>query len=204
MPAGEQKVEDDAEGVDIGRGRDGAAGQLFRRRILGRERPRVARVSSVASPASSRLEQLRDAEVEQLHLSVAVDEDVRRLEIAMDDQVGVRVGHSRQHVEKHTYPRLDAECPGVTPAIDAIAFHVFQHEIGLASRRHAGIDQMCDVGVLQPRQNRAFAPESLAAAWPTRAAFRSLIAATPSKLPSLRQASHTLPMPPWPSGDVSV
>ena len=35
--------------------------------------------------------QLRDAEVEQAHVAGGRDQDVRRLEVAVDDQVGVRV-----------------------------------------------------------------------------------------------------------------
>ena len=48
------------------------------------------------------------------------------------------------------------------------------------------------------RLNRSSPPR------PTSAAFSSLTAAWPSKRPSLRDASHTLPMPPWPIGDTSV
>ena len=39
---------------------------------------------------------------------------------------------------------------------------------------------------------------------PTSAAFSSFSAAWPSKRPSLRDASHTVPMPPWPIGETSV
>ena len=39
---------------------------------------------------------------------------------------------------------------------------------------------------------------------PISSALSSLIAAWPSKRPSLRDASHTLPMPPWPIDLTSV
>ena len=39
---------------------------------------------------------------------------------------------------------------------------------------------------------------------PTRLAFSSFTAAVPWNRPSLRSAYHTLPIPPWPMGAVSV
>ena len=38
------------------------------------------------------VEERRDAEIEQLDLAAGVDQHVRRLEIAVDHEVGVRVG----------------------------------------------------------------------------------------------------------------
>ena len=42
-------------------------------------------------------------------------------------------------------------------------FDVLEHEIGLARRRHAGVEEMRDVRMREPREDVAFAPEPLLA-----------------------------------------
>ena len=123
----------------------------------------------------------------------------------MDDQVGVGVRDRRQHVEEQADARLDAEPLVVAVAIDVLAVDVLEHQVGLPGARHAGVDQPGDVRVRQPGEDRALAAEPRLAL-PARAsdAFSSLTAARPSKRPSLRSASQTLPMPPWPIGETSV
>ena len=76
MLAAEQHVQQHAERVDIGRRGDLPAGQLLRRRVLGRERRaalsrqsgRLGRQRSAGLGIA--LEQLGNAEVEQLDLAV--------------------------------------------------------------------------------------------------------------------------------------
>jgi len=55
-------------------------------------------------PGASWAEDLRDPDVEQLYLPVAGHENVRRLEIPMDDEVLVRV----RHRIAHTPEQIDA------------------------------------------------------------------------------------------------
>ena len=45
------------------------------------------------------VEQFRDAEIEQLHVAFRVDQDVARFQIAMHDEVAMRVTHRRADVE---------------------------------------------------------------------------------------------------------
>ena len=72
MLSGQQHVEKHAQCVDVGPGRHGPAGHLFRRGVLGRERPpAVARQRRRFSGAGFLLEKLRDAEIEELHLPVS-------------------------------------------------------------------------------------------------------------------------------------
>jgi hypothetical protein len=59
---------------------------IFRRqRTAGQRAPRRSRAGVIGH-------ERRDAEIEQLHLAVRGYEDVRRLQIAMDDGVGVSMG----------------------------------------------------------------------------------------------------------------
>ncbi len=54
------------------------------------------------------LDQLGDAEVEQLDLTVGADEHVGRLDVAVDDQVGVGVRDRFEDVEEQAEAGLDA------------------------------------------------------------------------------------------------
>ena len=83
---GEQLVEHDAERPDVGGRGHRLAADLLGRRVLG--------VSACRRSASTRpprrVEQLGDAEVEQLRPPLGGDQDVRRLEIAVHHQPPVR------------------------------------------------------------------------------------------------------------------
>ena len=84
-----------AERVDIGRRRHRLAAHLFRaRRTRGVIGPLPSRVSVGVRAARSSVplvQDLGDAEVEQLDLPVGRHQRVRRLQVAMDDEVLVRV-----------------------------------------------------------------------------------------------------------------
>ena len=86
-----------------------------------------------AAVAIQLLEPFRDAEVEELHLAVDVDQHVRRLQIAMDHQAAVRVFHGRADLAEQMEPRLDVERLRVAVAIDRRAVDEFHHEIRQAS-----------------------------------------------------------------------
>ena len=115
MLTAQQHVQEHAESVDIRRSRHGATRQLLWCRVLGRHRPpdlarhRTAfrRVSVVS--VRTWFDQLGDAEVEQLHVPIHADEHVGRLDVAVNDQIGVCMRNGFQHVQKKTKARLDAE-----------------------------------------------------------------------------------------------
>ena len=129
----------------------------------------------------------------------AADQDVRGLDVAVHDQVRVRVRDGGEHVEEEAQPRLDAEAVRVAVAVDRLALDVLEHEVGLAraaTRPRRARRAMCGCvrrARMLPSRRKRSSP-----ARPTRLALRSLTAARPSKRPSLRRASQTLPMPPWP------
>ena len=113
MLAAEQHVEKDAQRIHIrGRG-DRPAGELLWRGILGRQcrtgvtRER-ARSGRRITPRGVALEQLGDAEVEQFHLTIHADDDVRGLDVTVHDQVG-GMRDRLQDVEKQAQAALDPE-----------------------------------------------------------------------------------------------
>ena len=109
------------------------------------------------------LEQFRDAEIEQLDVAVDADEHVRGLEIAVHDQVGMRVRDGREDFEKQAKAGVDIQPVLVAVAIDPLAFDVLEDEIRLSRRRHARVDEVGDVRMAEAGEDVAFAPESLLA-----------------------------------------
>src|SRR5262245_19533431 len=85
----------------------------------------------------------------------------------MHDQVRMRVSNGGQHVEEETDARLDIESVLVAVPVDVLARDVFQHEIGLPVQRNAGVQELSNVRVRQPGQDRAFPFESLLTAAPS-------------------------------------
>ncbi len=73
-----------------------SAADLLGRRVRGRHQPEAG--ARAVLPRFEAVELLGDAEVEQLHDAVVADENVRRLEVAVNDQVPVRVLHRLAHV----------------------------------------------------------------------------------------------------------
>ena len=98
MP-GEQLEQHDAERVDVGCGRERIATDLLGARVLRGERAREFarrrhRVGGVVA------EKFRDAEVQQLYRAVAGHENVRRLEVAVHDEIAVCVSHRGARLPK--------------------------------------------------------------------------------------------------------
>ena len=95
----------------------------------------------------------------------AVDHHVAGLEVAVHHQLRVGGGHRLHHVDEQPQAAFDIEPAVVAPAVDGLAAHQFQHQVGLAAiavAGHPGVEQARDVRVFQPRQDAAFAFEALA------------------------------------------
>ena len=180
MLAAEEDVQEHAERIHVGRGGDLSAGHLLRRRVLGRERRSAiagqrARLGGLRMPPLGiPLEQLGDPEVEQLDLPIDPDQHVGRLDVAVHDQVGVRVGDSLQHIEEQAETGLDSQRMFAAVTVDAEAVHVLEHEVRLARRRHSRIDEVRDVRVGEPGENVALAPEPLFAGAPQQREVQQL------------------------------
>ncbi len=84
-PASQEAVEDDAEGIDVGRGPSRPALGLLGREVRGgaHDRPGLGQ-RGLAGRAC-------DAEVGELRAALRVEEDVRGLQVAVDDAALVRV-----------------------------------------------------------------------------------------------------------------
>ena len=109
--------------------------------------------------SSDGVENARDAEIEELRLSGGVDEDVGGLEIAMDDEVAMRVGHGVADEQEEAEPAREIERGRVR--VDRLPVDVLHHEIRLAFAGVAGIEEPGDVGMSEGRENLAFAQEAV-------------------------------------------
>ena len=73
-----------------------------------------------------------DSEVEEFCLAVGPHQNVRRLQVAMDDVMGVRLRYSFQSIEEQPNARSDVESVLVAVSIDGFAINILQDEKGLA------------------------------------------------------------------------
>ena len=109
------------------------------------------------------LQEFRDAEVEQLHTAVGRDQDVRRLQIAMDDQTRVCMRHRIKHLDHKRQAIRDREPLAVAVRVQSRAIHILEHEIGLPRTTHTGIKQPRDTGMGESGKDVAFTTEALVA-----------------------------------------
>ena len=138
MFAGQQLVEQHAEGVDVGGGGDCAALELLRRGVLGGQRARRGH-RAADRDAGGLIDERRDPEVEELRAAGAVDENVRGLEVAVHDEVGVGVGDRVGDLEKELEPGAHWQSMRVGEAVDPQAIDELQDEerlSGRSTRRH--------------------------------------------------------------------
>ncbi len=110
------------------------------------------------------VQQLGDAEVQQFHLAVGGDQDVGGLQVAVHDQVGVRVADHRAHLQHQLQAALQRQRQPLAVIGDRLAFDIGQRQVRLPLQVHARIEQLGQVGMLQPGQDLALAAEALAQA----------------------------------------
>src|SRR5262249_32977634 len=92
---------------------------------------------------------LRDAEVEQLHAPVGCDENIRRLEIAMNDEMLMRVADGVAHVLEEREPVVERERSPVAVPGDRHAVDELHRKVGKPARGDATVDQPRDVRMLE-------------------------------------------------------
>jgi hypothetical protein len=163
MATDQQHIQKHAELIHVGGGRRELAEKLLRRSVFGREHDLIderARRFITIRPLSA--DQLGDAEIKQLDCAVASDEHVRRLEVAMHDQVAMRMRDRQHRIHEQSNPCLDVEVVRIAVPVDAIAIDVLQDQELLAVGSRAGIEQPRDVRMRQARQQPAFATKALA------------------------------------------
>ena len=156
---GEQPVEEHAERVLVAGGAHRLSANLLGAGVL-----RCHQVDGgpgrVAVLLAIRLEQLGDAEVEQLGYAIGAHQDVARLEVTVDHEplMGEVDRGADQAEELET--ALEREGTGVAVAVDGLALDVLHHQIRLASRVGADVEQASDARVDEGRGDLPFLAEA--------------------------------------------
>ena len=159
--ARQQFVQDDAECIHIGRGRRGAVLPLFRRTVFRRDEAHLGARGRRLDVPGSRVEELRDAEIEQLHVAGSRHEDIRRLEVAMDHQGAMRVLHGIAHHAKQPQPCVERQAFGGAPFRDRDAIDELHDEIRCSVRRKPAVDETSDVGMDQVCEHLSLGAKAL-------------------------------------------
>ena len=87
----------------------------------------------------------RDAEVEDFDASLSRDQDVLGLDVAVNDQVLMRVGDGRTYLKEQPQAIVQREILLITIAIDGHALDAFDDDVRQSAGCCAGIEQACDV-----------------------------------------------------------
>ncbi len=157
----EQLVQHDAERVDVGRGGDPLAGELLGRGVVGGERCPGRFGRAFGAAGRFRVQELRDAEVEELHPAVGVDQDVARLEIAMDHEVAMGVAHRVADLAEQLQPFVEVAAARAAVLGERQPFDELEDGVGAPVGGDAAVEQPGDPRVLQSRQDPALGAEAL-------------------------------------------
>src|SRR5690606_7249102 len=105
------------------------------------------------------LEELRYAEVQKLGYAVRSDQDVCRLQISMNDQILVRIPNGIANLREKLKALPKVQVTAVAIAIDGFAFDVLHDEVRLAVFHLTGIQEACNVRMVQVCENLTLGPE---------------------------------------------
>jgi hypothetical protein len=89
----------------------------------------------------------RNAEIEQLRLAALCDEDIRRLQIAVNDQAAMRVRHRVTHMQEQPQPLMKRQPLLPAVGVDGHAVDVLHDEVRHPVRCRAAVEEPPDVGM---------------------------------------------------------
>src|SRR5262249_9127173 len=150
--AGEQLIKDRPQGVDIGGDADRVAANLLRTGVVGRKqtytRPGEREWREIGVVGQ---EELGDSEVEELGNTSRCNQDVARLDVAMNDQFLVRMLDGGADLLEQAKTLGDGELAAIVH--ERTAFDVLHHEVGHTVVCGAAIEKASNVGVIEGGQN---------------------------------------------------
>ena len=160
--AGEEQVEQDAERVGVGCRGDGLAHDLLRAGVLRRVGAEAVLREACGGVRGRGLEELGGAEIEQARCAVMGDEDVVRLEVAVDDEVLVGVLDGIADLQKELQAGVKGEFVLAAILRDGDAFDVLEGEVEFAALGDATAEQTRYEGMREEGEDLAFLTEALA------------------------------------------
>lgn len=117
------------------------------------------RVGSGAVGFRGVVQELRDAEVEQLNGPLTRDQDVRRLQVPVDDEVLMRVVNGAAHPLEQAKAVFDREALAIAVLGDGQPGHVLHGEPWRAIAGDAAVQEPRDAVMLQRREDLPLRPE---------------------------------------------
>ena len=121
--AGQQLGKDGAKRIDIGRRCLWFAAKLLGARVLGCEQPlHGARFFRV-------VDDFCDTEIEKLRLTCGVDQDIGGFQIAMNDEISMRIRHCFANLEKQ--PEDFARIQSGNVPVHTSSIHILHHQVWL-------------------------------------------------------------------------
>ncbi len=158
--AGQQLVEDHPQRIHVARRRHVISPDLFRAGVGRGHRPHRGHGHHGRAEGRLRIERFRDPEIEELRGPVPGDEDVGRLEVAVDDQRPMGGFHRLAHGQEKLEAVVDREALLVAIPVDRAALDVFHDDVGETVLGGPAVEQPGDVGVLQAGQDPPLGLES--------------------------------------------
>ena len=167
--AGGHFVEHDAEGKKIG-----AAVEFFAAQLLGRhvghgadrgagtgeiEAGGIGEGLRIAAGGAGGAGDLRQTEVENLGVAAVGDENVRGLDVAMDDSLAVRGIEGVGHFDRQGEQALELHRPALDQVLQGLAAEALHHDEEMAIVLADFVDG-ADVGMVQRRSGAGFAAEA--------------------------------------------
>ena len=99
------------------------------------------------------VQELRDTEVEKLRHARSGHQDVRGLEIAMHDEVLMRVVHGGADGLEQLETGRDVQAERIAIGIDRCAVDVLHDDVSGLVRQRAAVEEVRDVGMVELRQD---------------------------------------------------
>ena len=134
-------------------------GDLFGARVAESQRAQ-ARGLLRQCLVGSRVEHFRDAEIEQLHDAGRCHQNVRGLQIAMDNQMLMRVLNGRAHSAQQRHAVGECHVPLIAVDVDRLSVDVFDDGVGKAFVGGPAVEQPGNVRMIEARDDLAFLIES--------------------------------------------
>ncbi len=144
-------VTDNTQAIHVAGGSNGLAANLFRTCIVGGKGPGPLGLGVTQLLA----QEPGDAEVEQMCPALVADQNIGRLDVAMNDQTGVGVLNRFEHLQQELQSLTDRQIVRFAVLRDRHTVNEFEGEIRFAAIRDARVVESGDVGVFEAGENVA-------------------------------------------------